>query len=316
MKRFFSVFALMLIMSLVLLPFGAAFATDGDGGLVSEPADEGDGVMTILSSEDEAAETDENSAITYAVYDGSGKETRNFSQGLGCGLTGYTFYTDHDYKISFVYVNSKTSEKIKDAVVTIVDCDKSMQDKYLTVEGNSVIIKAGKENYSFKIAIVEDGTVTSSQLPINVAKFKVEFTDIILMGIGVYALVTAITGSGAMFRNEFIKEGREDDFKKYVRICAAVVGVCMLAAAAISIFACSIDSMFLKVLRYVLFGIGIAALIGSLVITSRMTDKEKKAKAMTGGRAGASNSSAAFEFDENEPTIDDVIANMKNKNEN
>ena len=341
MKRFLSLFALLLAVSMVLIPFASALASTDTSEQASP--DDGEDVMTILSSEEDSSDDKANASddeadgdllttgaesaeaaataaaedidtsgmsVTFSVFDGEGNETRNFSGGTGCFSTGYTFYTDHDYKISYIYTDG--SEKVKEAAIRVIDCDPEMQSKYLKVEGNTLSIKAGKENYSFKVALFENGAVTDKQMQINVARFKVEFTDILILGIGVYALATAITGTGAMFRNEFIKEGCEEKFKKYVRICSAVVGVCMLGVAAISIFLCGNEKAVYA--KYALFGIAVAALIGSLVITSKMTDKEKKAKAYASGRTGGvSDSSAAFEFDEDEPTIDDVLA-MKHDN--
>ncbi|MBQ1893242.1 MAG: hypothetical protein II155_03970, partial [Clostridia bacterium] len=69
--------------------------------------------------------------------------------------------------------------------------------------------------------------------------------------------------------------------------------------------------------RYVLFGIGLAALIAAMILNTVFTDKEKKQKAQATALTGGNTSSAAaFEFDENEPTVDEVLAEIeKKKNE-
>lgn len=307
----------MLICMLVLVPIHSALAAEAeDAGevITLTSAGEGEDTVGITSASDGAVNYDELSLKSPSIRDENGKITTKYSGGLSCG-SNMILFTDHYYDIHFDYVNK--SDGSASSVVPeleIRDCPSNILGKYVRVENGSVIVEPSEEQYSFNLVLLQNGKDVAG-MGMSVAKYKVEFSDILILGIAVYALVTAITGTGAMFKNEFIKEGKEEDFKKYVRICALIVGVCMLAVAFISIFLCSKDN--LAWLKYVLFGVGIAALIASLVITSKMTDKEKKAKAMAAGRTGSvGDSSAAFEFDEDEPTIDDVLANMKNKDEN
>lgn len=315
MKKLFFLFAALLICMLLIVPLGAAFA-EGD------TAD--DGEMHILSAEDTSAETATTGAIDYSgvtmrspvMRDENGKITNNYSTGLSCGASGVTLFTDHYYDLSFVYAN-KTDNSDSSIVpeIEIRDCPAEALNKYVRVNGGTVTIDRSPEPFSFTIAVLQNGEDLGS-MRINVAKYKVDFSDILLLGIGVYALVTAITAKGTLFRNEFIKEGMEDDFRRSVRIAAAVVGLAMIAAALISIFGCTVD--WLRWVKYALYLVAVIALIASLIITNRMTDKEKRAKAQATARTGGPTaSSAAFEFDENEPTIDDVLANLnKDNNDN
>ena len=295
MKRIISVFALLLMCALVLVPVFALAESD-----------------TTTTGADGKIDYSQFSPA-YSITDGDGNNTKAYSLGAGCGMGGITLFTDHDYKINFTYASNDDSVEPPVADIEILNCDPAMQEKYLSIENGSVRVKAGNEPFGFTLALKQNGEVTNNALSFNVSKFKVDLTDILLLGIGVYALVTAITGTGAMYRNEFVKDGMEDKFKKTVRIAALIVGICMIGVALLSIFCSGNES--LSWLKYVLFGIAVATLIGSLILTSRMIDKDKRTKAQATARTGGpTNSAAAFEFDDDEPTIDDVLANMNNKN--
>ena len=308
MKRFLTLTAALLICLMAFVPCVTAFATDeGSSGDIS-----GDGEMTITSSQDDLTVGASPAQIDYSQYtlnpsitDGEGKATRSYSTGLGCGAGGLTLFTNHQYIINFDY---SPKENAPVAELVIEDCDPEMQAKYVNVDGGSVHINTGDEPFSMTIVLLQNGEPTGTRLPLKVSKYKVDLTDVLIAAIGVYALITAITGKGNMFRNDFIKEGKEEQYKKLVRIASAVIAIAMLGVAAISIFGVSNDS--LNWVKYTLFGIGLAALIATFVISGRFTDKEKRAKAVAGGPAPMHNSSAAFEFDDDEPTLDDVLAKI------
>lgn len=295
MKRIFGAAALLLVCLMLLVPVTLAFAEGSD--------------TATTGSIDYSKFTP-----SYNITDGDGNATKSYSLGLGCGMGGITLFTDRDYMINFAYAaNDSNAGEPPVPELELSASDPAALEKYLSVENGSVRVKAGSEPYSFNVAIKQNGEVTNMALNFNVAKYKLDFTDILLVAIGVYAIASAITGTGALFRNEFIKDGMEDKFKKTVRIAALIVGLCMIGVALLSIFGVRNDG--LSWLKYVLFGIAMVTLIGSFVLTSRMTDKEKRAKAQATARTGGpTNSAAAFEFDENEPTIDDVLANI-NKND-
>lgn len=302
MKRLFSLFAAVLLLALCIAPL-----------TVTAALAEGEAV-TITATETEASDKIDYEGLQLrqpVITDENGNITTKYSTGLSCG-SGVMMYVNHYYDIHFAYVNTK--DKTESSVlpeIEIRDCDPQMQSKYVSVENGSVILKSSPEPYSLNIVLLQNGEELGA-ISISVVKFKVDFTDILMLGIGIYALVTAITASGALFRNDFIKDGREDDFKKYVRIAAAVVGLCLIGVALVSIFGCTVD--WLRIVKYTLFGVAVIALIASLVITSRLTDKDKRAKAQATARTGGpTNSAAAFEFDENEPTIDDVLNKLKNE---
>jgi|GEM_PF-1885321 len=296
MKRTLAAFALLLLCLFVVLPAFSAFA-------------EGEGIT------DGEIDYSKFTARLDSLTDGEGNRTNAFSTGLSCGANGYTLYTGRDYSINIIYTanDSASTEQVPVAELEIIDCDPAMKEKYLSIENGSVKVKAGNDKYSFKVLLLQNGKSTEQAVPFNVASHKLELNDILLLGIGAYALLTAITGSGSMLRNEFVKDGMEDKFKKTVRIASAVVGVAVIGVAVISIF-CTASGK-LNWLKYVLLVVAVGALIAALILANKMTDKEKRAKAQATARTGGpTNSAAAFEFDDDEPTIDDVLAKINNEN--
>ncbi len=306
MKRLLSLIAAMLIFALLLVPFVTASASSDEDGVSDE---------TVTAS---AEEFDYSSftPIIKSITDGAGKSTKAYSSGFGCGFGGLTLFVNHVYNLNFDYTVTQGDDEAPVPELKITGCDTEIKDRYISVQGGTVTVNAGNEPFSFTVIVMQNGEETENRLAVSVAKFKVEFTDLLLATLGFYALYTAISGRGSMFRNDFIKEGKEQSYKKTIRVFAVIIAVGMLAGAAVSIFCVGNDK--LVWLRYLLFGIAIASLIASMIYSSRMTDKEKRAKAMVHGGSNTGSSAAAFEFDDDEPTLDDVLAKLdgeKNESE-
>ena len=52
--------------------------------------------------------------------------------------------------------------------------------------------------------------------------------DLVLMAMAVYILIGGISGKGKLLKADNIKEGKEEEFKKYSRILYIVLGCTML----------------------------------------------------------------------------------------
>ena len=97
----------------------------------------------------------------------------------------------------------------------------------------------------------------------------------------------------------------EQKHKTIVRITALVIGVLMLATVAIAF----LDKYgTYRLATAIIFGVILVVFITATVLLRRCTDQEAKRKAMTDRYAGTAgkNPAAAFIFDENEPTVDDI----------
>lgn len=129
--------------------------------------------------------------------------------------------------------------------------------------------------------------------------------DVIIGLIGLYLIYSAIVGKGKLFQNEFVKEGMEQKHKTIVRITSLVIGILMLATVAIAF----LDKYGeYRLATMIIFGVVLAAFLVSTLLLRRCTDLEAKRKAMNDRYAGVSGKSpaAAFVFDEEEPTVDDI----------
>ncbi len=140
----------------------------------------------------------------------------------------------------------------------------------------------------------------------KVAPRSISLFDVIIGAMGLYLLYSAIVGKGKLFQNDFIKEGMEDKHKTIVRITSLVIGILMIATVAIAL----LDKYGkYRVATLVIFGLVFIAFIISTILLRRCTDQEAKRKAMTDRYAGGGarkTPAAAFIFDGNEPTVDDV----------
>lgn len=140
----------------------------------------------------------------------------------------------------------------------------------------------------------------------KVAPRSISLFDVIIGAMGLYLLYSAIVGKGKLFQNDFIKEGMEQKHKTIVRITSLVIGILMIATVAIAL----LDKYGkYRVATLVIFGLVFIAFIISTILLRRCTDQEAKRKAMTDRYAGGGarkTPAAAFIFDGNEPTVDDV----------
>ena len=302
--------ALLLIAAvLVFSVCGAVFAEES-ADATPDPNDTTTVGATEPAATEAAAETKPDP--TYKVYDENGKEVMDMS-GLGCLGGSVNLYIKHGYKVVIGYVDGSKMKETEDELIADVQTDNSA----VTRDHNTVVFPASDTPYKVTITVVypkaEKGTV---DLTLSVKRFNLSLPDIIVAFVAVYVLINAITGKGALFTDEFIKDDKKELFKKIMRILACVTGVMFLTAAVLSI--CFSYLGWVKVLRYVLFGVGLASLITIMIVNARFTDKEKRQKAQqTSLTGGPTSSAAAFEFDENEPTVDEVLAEIeRKKNEN
>ncbi len=155
--------------------------------------------------------------------------------------------------------------------------------------------------------------------------------DVILMAMAVYILVGGISGKGKLLKADNIKEGKEEEFKKYSRITYIVLGCTMLLHSLITTvqnlvyvydpeaksFVATKPSGLTDAISYELFrafGIAffvltIAALVVLIVLMRKYTDPEKMKQ-----NAGAAQNERqkghilpvdAFDFDEDETATDE-----------
>lgn len=249
--------------------------------------------------------------ITILPYDGEGKPLSGGGF-LSCLGGGITFFIRHAYSLSAVYYdsNGKTYDTSDRLILGVEGATDTVR-----VEGNKVFMDPSDKEYSFTIRLYDPTSETGEvKQRIDVTKYKLELSDILIAAVALYLLVSAVRGKGSLFNDEFIKEAKKDQFKKLMRLICIVIGIVFLVSALLSILFSYLD--WVPVARYVLFGVGLAGLITMVIINNLFTDKEKRAKAYQGGGGGSShNSSAAFEFDEDEPTLDEVLENIEKEKE-
>ncbi len=218
-----------------------------------------------------------------------------------------SLYIKHGYTLYYVHTEIEGYPKAGNVTLEL-EVQEGFEDyAMLNEDATEVIIKPCDSTFYFMIT-PHVGGETGQVVSVNVNRFYIDFMVVILAAIGIYALVSAIRGKGALFTNEYIKEGKEQEFKKWARICAMIAGIAMIAYAALTIFFSYLS--WTTTVGYVLFGLGILSLVAILIISKLLTDKEKKAKgqANTASTGTGRGSAAAFEFDGTEPTIDDILA--------
>ena len=258
------------------------------------------------SAPTETANAEAKSVGVVRVTDGEGNDVYSTS-GLGCLSSGVSFFIKHEYVIVLGYVEGSKAVETEDQIIISIEND----ENNVTFEHNTVRISASDRPFTF-ILKYKDETVSGGigTYTIPISRFKFDMTDIIVAAIGVYVIVSAVRGGGALFNDEFIKEDKKEQFKKLSRLLSIAAGAVFLISAAISICFSYLD--WVKIAKYVCFGIGALCLIGLIVINSLMTDKEKRQKAQqTAGTGGGTATIDAFEFDGTEPTLDEVLADLE-----
>lgn len=205
---------------------------------------------------------------------------------------------EHDDSVSYTVT---VYEKGKDGSLTEASADKytcTLRDNGYIYLKSSVIGEARVEG------VCANGS-TAAEVTVPIQGKGLSLFDIVIAAIGLYLIVSAILGKGRLFDQSFVREGMEKKHKTIVRVTALVVGLLMLATAAIAAFD-AYDK--LRIVKIVLFGVMIVLFIVSAVLMSKCMDRDKRREAQEGryGAAGKHSPDAAFDFDDNEPTVDDI----------
>ncbi|MCR5610370.1 MAG: hypothetical protein K6F68_00850 [Clostridiales bacterium] len=248
------------------------------------------------------------------VLDGEGK-TVPASAGLLSCMTGGSvdLFIKHDYQIVAKLYNSKNEYLEPDTELILGVDDLS---GHTTLEHNRVILHASDTPYTFSLRILSTTAENGeTSYPISVKRFKIEATDLLIAALAIYLVVSVFRKNSSLFSNEFIKEEKKPLYNKLITALGVAAGIVLIAGAVIGICFSYLD--WAKIVRYVLMGLGAVLIIGMFVVNNVMTDKEKRDKAAQTARTGGGNASkAAFEFDGTEPTLDEVLENMKNEQKN
>ena len=149
-----------------------------------------------------------------------------------------------------------------------------------------------------------NGSELKETVKLNVNRQSVSLFDIVMFVIGLYLLYSAISGRGRIFDAEFVKEGMEAKHKKAMRISCLAAAVIMIAAGVVS----ALDGFGkLQTVSMILFGLLCAVFVTAIIWTGKYVDKNAKREAQQQPGGGTLRApKAAFEFDDDEPTIDDV----------
>lgn len=149
-----------------------------------------------------------------------------------------------------------------------------------------------------------NGSELKETVKLNVNRQSVSLFDIVMFVIGLYLLYSAISGRGRIFDAEFVKEGMEAKHKKAMRISCLAAAVIMIAAGVVS----ALDGFGkLQTVSMILFGLLCAVFVAAIIWTGKYVDKNSKREAQQQPGGGVPRApKAAFEFDDDEPTIDDV----------
>ena len=173
------------------------------------------------------------------------------------------------------------------------------------IDSNGYIRVQSSEIGEVRITVTGKISGKTADATIPVVRRSLTVWDIIMLGIGLYALYMGITGKGRIYEEQFIKEGMEANYRMVVRISCIVVSLLLIGSGIIA----AVDAYGLySLIKNIIFGVAIVVIVAAMVATGRMTDKgakkEAQEKAMAGRDLKAPNS--AFDFDDNEPTIDDI----------
>ena len=315
MKKIERILILLLAALVALTLCSAALAEsgsdDGSAEATEEPvavgapeggSEDGDDSGITTGATDVSA-TENPYSIGLFVTDGEGNRI-NDSGAMSCVGGNVNLYIKNEYLITAKYYLGSEIIDTEDRLILGVEGG----EEYVTLEGNTIRLAPAPEPYTFKIRIVDKNKDSGeTDFAIGIRRFKVDLPDLLVGFIGIYVLVNAIRGKGSLFSDEFIYEEKKPKFKRIMRLLSAVTAVAFIAASVIGV--CFSYAPWASLVRYICFGIGVAALIAMIIVNAKLTDKEKRHKArQTALSGGPTNSAAAFEFDEDEPTIDDVLA--------
>lgn len=304
MKKTRRLILVLLVLALAAIFCGAALAESAPTA-TEPPASEGDSTLTTGASptEDPAS----SYIVGFEVLDGNGKPVQSTSA-LSCLGGNAQLYIDHEYTLVARFYDSARNliEGAEPSVSSVED-----NSGNVSFEGNKIFLRSSHTPYAFSISFASG----QSTQQINVIRYNFSLIDIVIAALGIYVVVNAIRGKGNLFSDEFIKEEKKADFKRIMMILAVITGIALVAAAVLTICFSYIDSM--RTVKLVLLGVAILSLLGMSIVNGAMTDKEKRMKAQQGAgyASGGHAPGSAFEFDENEPTLDEVLANMEKEKE-
>ncbi len=167
--------------------------------------------------------------------------------------------------------------------------------------------------------------------------------DLLLLAISVYVLYAGITGKGRLYNVENIKEGKEEEFKNYMRKLYIWLGIAMVINSGASLLKGTfytyqetvaatdttagvyewvmtkelgafsfMSAKVFDIISYTALIITIALIVFLVIKMRKYTDKAKEAERRSGGSSGASCArnggcvlpSSAFEFDDDDKTTD------------
>ncbi len=307
MKLSKKLLTIVLALLLALAVCGAVLAESGEKTDEST-GDAGDTTTVGAITETEgAAAPASNLQVVLLALDGNGDPVK--TPGASSCMGGTTLYVDHNYMIRAQYYDPSTRELVETDDQLILGFESEAD--YITQNGNTLRLAAAPKPYSFTITVADpnsaEGQVT---YPASVTRFNVNLLEMLIGLAGIYLIVNALRSNSSFTNDEFIKEEKKTSFRRAVRTLAIIAGIALIIAAVLAIFFSYKDGV--AIVRYVLLGVAFASLIGMAVVNATMTDREKRAKAQQGMHAPV-NSSAAFEFDGSEPTIDEVLAGENNK---
>ncbi len=174
------------------------------------------------------------------------------------------------------------------------------------INDNGLIMVKASEMGTLNVRVESSLTGEYAEVEIPVVRQSLTAWDIIILGIGMYALYLGISGKGKIYESEFIKEGKEDKYKLVTRLCCIVVAALMIASGVISAVdtygSYSAWNTYIFIAAIVVF---IAGIIGTRALTDVNAKKEAEAKRASGRDMKAP--TAAFVFDDDEPTVDDIM---------
>jgi hypothetical protein len=290
----------------------------------------GSGKQPSINAEDDSTVSYADRQLTFAQNVQSIQVNVNTAVGFFC-------YEDNMYKILTDKTDSGSDALDTDApdATTAPDAPKadSAEDntvKY-TVElfekdkdGNLSETPASSDKFTYEInekngylfvkssvlgeirinASCANGSELKETVKLNVNRQSVSLFDIVMFVIGLYLLYSAISGRGRIFDAEFVKEGMEAKHKKAMRISCLAAAVIMIAAGVVS----ALDGFGkLQTVSMILFGLLCAVFVAAIIWTGKYVDKNAKREAQQQPGGGVPRApKAAFEFDDDEPTIDDV----------
>lgn len=241
--------------------------------------------------------------IVIVPYDEEGKIVSNNSI-VSC-MGGTTLYIKHKYRLVVCYYEQASNKIVETSDKLLLDVA-SDAGAPLAWNGNEIRLDAADEAYTFNVRVAdpraEGGEVNYA---ISVTRFNFSVIELLIAAVGVYLIVNAVRGKGSTFGDEFIKDEKKPLFRRLALILGILSGLVLIASAVLTICFSYIDGV--NVIRYVLLGSALALLIAMAIINSVFTDREKRDKADKRRMGGAANTSAAFEFDGTEPTLDEVL---------